>query len=1341
MPLIVCMGRICIIITCLHITNGMCDYGPFRFVMCCGLIIHLIYILPNEAIEYYVKPTDSVNVTCPPSQPCLTINQYTDPSNNYLVLNNTVFTFLPGKHVMKRPMEFNNVENITLQGMEDNDSAYPYLTPAFSCKNRDDISYPYDIHYFNMTLCNCSTIQLKRVANININRLTIGTTVNITGIIIESSTDINTIENIITSNDIFINYSHGVGMFIKDSDNITIEYLQTSSVVFGVVIWKVSSVFIQNSLFQHCLYSGIHMIETISISLLNLSSYHSDGHGIMVSSTKNTSLENVNVTFNGLVGIFIENCTNTKMISITSIYNKVNGLHVYKSTNTELMTVSSMNNQNSGIYVHMSTNTRMRNISSINNLINVRQSTDTTMIDISFINNQDIGIATISGSVLFLKMCVNLNITNLLISVGRNFDHNAISFFDCTNILVEESGFSEIMSKLPQNILNVPAIITLWNTNLTLKNCNFTSNMITSIAATSSNIRVKGNILFENITAISGAAFIFSRSSVLIVSEQSNVVFRNNIANRHGAAFYILTEEVPEDSVFINDLINSATGSFMTSGTQCFVQVEGTRSSTAHLKFINNTAQEGGDVIYGGQIASGYDGDWNCLLSFKNISDMTYQPSDRKISSAPSRVCLCHDTSPDCLIVVDPTTHTLYPGETLTVSAAVVGQDFGTVSGDVYGKFLDTNFSVQTNQKSMSYKNGPCSNLNYTLYSNCEECEAVFVLTSNTNISNKMNATDNRRLNHSWSILHSEPDYHALAVYYVQKLITGGVIPHLSVEYNDIINSVIDNFFTFSNEHFDIYQLQFIQNKMRFPKQIYTYPLYVNITFRHCPLGFTLFQSKCVCNHLLRHMPTVKCDIQTQTINRAGSVWVGVDGNGTVAASQYCPFNYCKMEPIQLTLQDGNSSGPDSQCNFNHSGILCGGCQPGLSLTLGSSKQCLLCSNLYLSLILPFSLAAVFLVLVIKVLDLTVCQGTVNGLIFYANVVNANKHLYYNQSDINPFTLFISSFNDEMGGKVCFYDGLTAYARTWLQFAFPVYIWCIAGAVIFLAKHSKKMVILSGNNGVPVLATMFLLSYARLFNTIVSVISYTTLYTTQGQRLVWSVDGNVDYLGPEHAPLFVVAVAALLFLWLPYTMLLLLGKYLHKVNCRLITRYLLNLKPFLDANYAPFHVGHQYWFGAILLVKAAILLSSATIPVRGAQSIVLSVAILSLVLLFWGNMVFHNTKAMLFHTSLFVNLCVLNITKLYFFDDMVKMTIASYILIGIVFVQFFGLCVVKVFKRFSFIWGDCAICNKRKKMEDDWEPYMMAARLREEESERDEDKDSLLSGSTQSLSTCTYPLV
>ena len=202
----------------------------------------------------------------------------------------------------------------------------------------------------------------------------------------------------------------------------------------------------------------------------------------------------------------------------------------------------------------------------------------------------------------------------------------------------------------------------------------------------------------------------------------------------------------------------------------------------------------------------------------------------------------------------------------------------------------------------------------------------------------------------------------------------------------------------------------------------------------------------------------------------------------------------------------------------------------------------------------------------------------------------------YKQTSVNPITLFIAWFNLDIGTELCFFNGLTAYRKTWLQFVFPFYIWGIAGLIIILAKCNDRGARLLGNNGVPVLSTLFLLSYSKLFNTIITALSYTTLHTAQGQVLVWSADGNLDYLGSEHVPVFAVALAVPLFLWLPYTLLLFLGQWLHRFNCCIITRMLLKLKPFLDAHYAAFKDKHRYWFGVLLLARAAILLTSAIVP-------------------------------------------------------------------------------------------------------------------------------------------------
>ena len=339
---------------------------------------------------------------------------------------------------------------------------------------------------------------------------------------------------------------------------------------------------------------------------------------------------------------------------------------------------------------------------------------------------------------------------------------------------------------------------------------------------------------------------------------------------------------------------------------------------------------------------------------------------------------------------------------------------------------------------------------------------------------------------------------------------------------------------------------------------------------------------------------------------------------------------------------------------------------------------------------------------------------------FYANVVGANKHLFYGRVTTNPVTLFIAWFNLDLGIETCFYDGLTAYTRTWLQFVFPVYMWSIAVGIILLAKYSKRVALMSGNNGVPVISTLFLLSYAKLFKTIISAVSYTTLYTADGPEYVWSLDGNIRYLGSKHAPLFCVAVATLIFLWLPYTLLLLLGRHLFILKCSSIV---LRAKPFLDANYAPFHHRHQYWMGFTLVIKAIILLLSASLPTESAHIVVFSVTVASAVLTFWGHRVYHNNTTSLSQTFIYMNLLILNATKLFVFDSMFDISIASFTLISMQLFIFAWIVMEKMYIRVVFPLAKKMQCWKWN-AEREGDDVSLGSLREDEESVGDEDRDS-----------------
>ena len=304
---------------------------------------------------------------------------------------------------------------------------------------------------------------------------------------------------------------------------------------------------------------------------------------------------------------------------------------------------------------------------------------------------------------------------------------------------------------------------------------------------------------------------------------------------------------------------------------------------------------------------------------------------------------------------------------------------------------------------------------------------------------------------------------------------------------------------------------------------------------------------------------------------------------------QRCPFDYCKLKTVDTKLNES-----DKQCNFNRSGILCGTCMTTYSLMLGGS-QCSKCNEWYpLPVILvAFAISGVLLVAFLTLCNLTVSEGTIHGLIFYANIVHTTRSIFFpsEESLIAPFTIFIAWLNLDFGFEVCFYSGMDTYSKTWLQFVFPAYIWLIAFPMIVSSHYSTTAAKLIGRNAVKVLATLFLLSFAKLQRTIITTLSFTFLNFLDGSRKkVWVYDGNIDYLEGRHIPLFLAGILAFIFLLLPYTLVLTFVQHLRRRTGIRMLFWVRRLKPFFDAYTGPYKDKYSFWVGLLLLVRSSLFL-------------------------------------------------------------------------------------------------------------------------------------------------------
>ena len=262
----------------------------------------------------------------------------------------------------------------------------------------------------------------------------------------------------------------------------------------------------------------------------------------------------------------------------------------------------------------------------------------------------------------------------------------------------------------------------------------------------------------------------------------------------------------------------------------------------------------------------------------------------------------------------------------------------------------------------------------------------------------------------------------------------------------------------------------------------------VNISLSSCPLGFEIsnITKSCDCEKLRHSTTTITCDTTTKMITRQGDIWIG-NVSDCVIVRKTCPFDYCNTAQVSFSLTD-----PDPQCALNRTGILCGRCRDGLSLALGSNN-CIQCSQFsYLALIIPFAAAGFGLVALLMVLNLTVSIGTINGLIFYASIVKISEStgIFFQNGSIPVLSQFIAWLNLDLGIETCFYHGMTAYAKVWLQFVFPLYIWFIIATIIVLCRYSTWLSNKIGGNVVQVLATLILLSFTKIFRTFAPALSW-----------------------------------------------------------------------------------------------------------------------------------------------------------------------------------------------------------------------------------------------------------
>lgn len=690
----------------------------------------------------------------------------------------------------------------------------------------------------------------------------------------------------------------------------------------------------------------------------------------------------------------------------------------------------------------------------------------------------------------------------------------------------------------------------------------------------------------------------------------------------------------------------------------CFYGTEMNRTS---VYVVNNTATAG-DAVFGGSIDYCYTLP-NSYLSkhhhrafFGDVFYIGDSPHDHsKIASDPYKVCFCNDSG------FDPghckTTFTyqepqlFYPGMNVMVHVVIVGQRNGIVPGVVQASLNNSNFYIPIK----SYEvNQECKRLTYIISKNGTMSKGEQMVHINLTVENALFRT-------------------------------------------------------------------------RSPNQLSSSPIKVNVQ-NSCPSGFNLNNDDnniCVCSNrlmsALKGLQMRDCNITTNSITRRKGVnwWMGFKNN-TIIYSHYCPFDFCtNVKEVTISFLPHNNSDistSDTQCSFKRTGTLCGSCPPNHTHILGS-PSCKKCKTTALKVIgktIMFAVLGILLLLFLGLLNLNVTVGTLNPIIFYMNIVRINSSIYFGMCEgvescksreVMFLRQFVAWMNLDFGIGLCYYDKMTSIGKTGLQFVFPLYLWCLCGIYIYLNRKISLISRLAGKQSIRLLATVILLSYAKLLHTIIDILWPVTLYNfeTRYHIKVWKMDGTQEYFKNSHQCLCILAGIVGL-VTLPYTLSLLFIQLLNRASHYKVLFWVVKLKPFFDAYTGPYKDRYQFWTGFLLVVRIFMFIAIADNTTKGP---VLNLSIVgcaaAILLILSKNGAYKSVAISIIESFIYLNLILFSIITAYQFQQKSagKQIIyepfdnnrAIILFVGSMLVLFCGVVVFNFLKMISATkyWGQCKI--------------------------------------------------
>ena len=330
----------------------------------------------------------------------------------------------------------------------------------------------------------------------------------------------------------------------------------------------------------------------------------------------------------------------------------------------------------------------------------------------------------------------------------------------------------------------------------------------------------------------------------------------------------------------------------------------------------------------------------------------------------------------------------------------------------------------------------------------------------------------------------------------------------------------------------------------------------------------------------------ISCSGSNSTIKRG--YWYGiVTGTPTVAT---CPIDYCNFTCCEITNGIYHLSPVrENQCRSHRSGIACGSCEEGYTLSFDSPecvevKGCTVGLVLVTTLLLLYWIAVVIIVSVMMYFK--VSFGSLYGIVYYYSIIDIllSRVLFISNGLYSTITIMssLAKLTPQFLGKLCLVKNISGIDQQFIHYVHPVVVFLILVAISRLARRSRKVSSLVSKGIISFICFLLLLSYTSVAST--SLLLMRPLTFQDINKVYTYSSPNIEYFYGRHIAYVIVALIFTITIVNGFPFLLLLEPILNsKIN-------FIKIKPLLDQFQGCYKDKYRYFAGYYMICRLVIIL-------------------------------------------------------------------------------------------------------------------------------------------------------